>query len=83
MILTLSVGLALDCPTRAACTVANRAASLNYKLGDYAVKCQSVIKARLGKFYKVFYGDTLTHIEEGISEERLNELLHREFKLFD
>jgi N-hydroxyarylamine O-acetyltransferase len=36
-----------------------------------------------GDTYKVFYGDTLTHIEEGISEERLNELLHREFKLFD
>ncbi len=53
VILALGIGLARNCPARTTCAIADRAAALNDKFGNYAVKCQAVVEARLGKFDEV------------------------------
>lgn len=46
-----------------------------------AIKTEEGRRTIDGRVYKVFCVDTLTHIEENISDERMAELLHNEFKL--
>lgn len=46
-----------------------------------AIKTEEGRRTIDGRVYKVFKEDTLIHIEEDISDARMNELLHNEFKL--
>ena len=45
VVLTLCIGLARNSPTRTTCTVADRATTLNYKLGNHSVEGRAVIEA--------------------------------------
>lgn len=50
---------------------------------DYmlAIKTETGRRTIDGRCYKIFEGETLVHIEDGISEERLNSLFAEEFRL--
>ena len=57
VVLAWGRGLALDSPARATGTIAQRAAALNNKVGNNAVKCESIVEAALGQLNEIFNGD--------------------------